>query len=487
MKKIKAFPLLALTSAMLFSLSSCNLFKSNKFKKTRIAVFADNQLSMNNGGNTQLSQPFLKNHLKLCKEKNVDVIMISGDLANNAFENCYAIFEDALKEIYGKNEENYPEFVCTMGNHEWYDENENVDKKAITLFNKHARIDTKTLRKRSETEAASQSKGNYTDYYKVINGIPFLSISGADSSGFITSFQKEEISGWLKEIKKLPSIKKGGPMFVGYHYALKGITYGTGQGSTEHSEAVIDLLKDFPQAIVFTGDTHFSGANERTINQVDFTNINLGSSSYSRHVSKSATMDKYTYYMNVSNSHQSKDVLIGDVADNFWKTPHIHIVDVNDKYETIINRYFSTSDPTAPTKLGLEWKIPAKVTKDQFIYTNERFQNKEWAQKMYGKDGLSWDLDAVMTFTNNSSGLTVNFPDVTDYNYCEHYKIRVETIGNEVKDYDYVSHYYKWEAEAHTYSFTINKEDLPEDEITGVKVMAYDFFDNPSINSLSSN
>ena len=76
----------------------------------------------------------------------------------------------------------------------------------------------------------------------------------------------------------------------------------------------------------------------------------------------------------------------------------------------------------------------------------------------------------------------MNFNDVTDYNYCEHYRVIVTSKDDETSKYDYVSHYYKWEDDSHSYSFLI--EDLTYDEIKKVEVYAYDFFDNVSINHL---
>ena len=116
MKKILLVSLLLLP----FSLSGCNKENEYVFKETTIAVFADNQLH----NNTPKYTGYLKNHLKLCKANNVDVIMIPGDLVNNAMSYQYTIFEDALKEVYGEDESSYPEFVYTMGNHEWYSADE---------------------------------------------------------------------------------------------------------------------------------------------------------------------------------------------------------------------------------------------------------------------------------------------------------------------------------------------------------------------------
>ena len=475
--------LLLLTSCLLSIFPAGCSKKTNpddELKETLIAVFADNQLATVSTRYTG----FLKNHLRLCKDKNVDVIMIPGDLVNNAVTDYYKIFENALVETYGDDESKYPEFVYTMGNHEWWDVNERKDPNAVKLYNRHARIDTKCLRRKTDMSPDENNRYTYGNFYKVVNGIPFFSISGENDSGLISSFLAEEIKEWLNEVDKLPSVKQGGPIFFSYHYAFPNITYSFGQGSVARSQELYDLIKNHPQIILFSGDTHFSGVNERTINQVDFTDINLGSSSYSRHVCRSVTMDRDDCFTNINSNGVGKDLLIGPVAENYDRTPHIHFVHVNERGNTIINRYFSSNNPEEARHLGLEWIIPAHSNKDNFAYTSARYENKEWANKMYGKDGLFWKENEIVTYSLLGNKLTVNFNDVTDYNYCEHYRILVTSYNDETTKYDYVSHYYKYESESHSYSFEMTTNYT---SIKKIEVYAYDFFDNISINHLETN
>lgn len=471
-------------SLLVFSISGCSS-KTETIKATKIAVFADNQITVGtSGGATAYSMPFLRNHLKLCKEQNVDVIMISGDLVNNAVAGYYQNVFEQFEDVYGTDESKYPEIVCTMGNHEWYtnESSEKLDHTAVETFMEYARIYTSSLRAKSTFNIAEQTSGIGTDYYKVINGIPFVSISGSNSSGMLTYPEEKELKQWFTDISEMDTVKNGCPIFVSYHYAIKDLTYTFGQGSTSNSESLDNILKKYPQVIVFSGDTHFPGANERTINQVDYTDINIGSSCYSRHTNRSGTMKSTECYYNIDNAGSGKDTLVGDVAVDYNRTPHIHIVEVDEKGNTTINRYFSNENPANPKHLSIEWKIPSGVKKSDFVYTNARFKDKSWANKMYGKDGLKWEDSSTCEYSYGGGTLDVSFPDVTDYNYCEHY--RVSVTADKTKDFDFVSHYYKWEDQAHEYNFEILEKDLPDGEIKEVKVTAYDFFDNPSINNL---
>lgn len=475
--------LLLLTSCLLSIFPAGCSKKTNpddELKETLIAVFADNQLATVSTRYTG----FLKNHLRLCKEKNVDVIMIPGDLVNNVVIDYYDIFENALVETYGDDESKYPEFIYTMGNHEWWTLDEKREPNAVKLYNKHARIQTDKLRRKTELKPDEKNNYTYGNFYKVINGIPFFSISGESDSSLISSFLEVEIKNWLKEVLDLPSVKKGGPIFFSYHYPFPEVTYSFGQGGVQHAQALYDILKDYPQVILFSGDTHFAGVNERAINQVDFTDINLGSSSYSRHVSRSVTMKSYEVFDNIKKSSGSKDLLEGPVAVGYDRTPHISFVKVDNDANTTISRYFSDAEPENAKHIGLDWNIPAFSSKDNFVYTSARYENKAWANKMYGKDGLSWKDNETVNYSLSGSKLSVSFNDVIDYNYCEHYRILVTSESDEVTRYDYVSHYYKYESEPHSYSFEMTTE---YSSIKKVEVYAYDFFDNASINHLETN
>lgn len=467
--------------ASLLAFSSCNN-NEEALKPTKVAVFADSQLTdKSTGGATQYSIPFFKNHLLLCKQENVDVIMIPGDLVNNAVKSFYDKVDEIIKDVYGEDESKYPEFVCSMGNHEWYtnESSEREDPHAISLFKKRARINSKNLRKTSDSYVASQSDTS-ANYYKVVNGIPFISVSCTNNSGLLMDQEVKELKDWLKEISNLKSVKIGGPIYVGYHYPIKDLTYSFGQGALIYSQTIDDILKDYPQVVLFTGDTHFAASNERTINQVNYTNINLGSSCYSRHVSYSPLMGKTECYYNTSGT--SKDSITGEVANNYNKTPHIHIIDIDKDGNAKYNRYFSTDDPTKPTKLGLEWEIRAGIKKDDFKYTSDRYFNKEWANLMYSRDGLTWNDDAHVTFTQGADESVVTFPDVIDYHYCEHYRVTIK--GDSEKHYDFVTNYYKWEENPHTNNFIIKNNDLPTGNNFSITVKAYDFFDNVSLNQL---
>ena len=457
----------------------------------KTAVFADIQLCAKengtdyyaNAGNTVHAYVALKNHFALCKEQGVDVIFMDGDIVNNAIEAYYQNFEDALVSVYGNDESQYPEIIYNMGNHEWWNLSEQAVANAVDLFNQHARIDTDALVRRTTVTYSLNSNSVLPTYYKVVKGIPFLVVSGENDAGYIGNTMKAEIASWLEEISNLESVRKGGPIYVAYHCALH-TTLTHGNGAFDQSYVLEELLADYPQAVVFTGDTHYSGVNERAINQVDFTAINIGSSSYSRMDKMSATMTEGEHFYNMKiKGGKTSDELLGDASYKHEYTPTIHIMNAYDNFNTTIDRYFSTEDAENPTHINKTWNIPRGTNKTNFQYTNDRFENSSAANDLYGANGVSWSNTAQVRFGVKEGKMTVIIPDTNEYHYTEHYKI--EVTGNTTKTYDVVGNYYIYNSEPGKLYFTLS--DLPAGNSYSIKVTAYDYFDNPSLNYLSSN
>lgn len=464
--------------------------------KQRTAVFADIQLCYSsqgtdengrytaNLGSTANAPLALRDHFALAKEQNVDVIFMVGDIANNAIPKYYEYYDSIFKGVYGNDPSKYPEIIWAMGNHEWWDYNENETANAVRLYNQYANIDSPYLVRKSSVPYYLDNSVTCPTYYKVVNGVPYIVISGENSRGEIGSTMQAELASWISEIKTLPSVVNGGPIYVAYHYPLHE-TLTHGKGASDKATVVENLFKNTPQAVIFTGDTHYSGVNERAINQVNYTTINIGSSSYSRMDTKSATMtgDEHFYNMRVSGAKIS-DILEGNAKYQTEYTPTIHIMDTMSDESTQINRYFSNVNPSDATKLGPTWTLPNNISKSKFTYTNARFNNTASAMELYGKTGLDWEDSDVVTFGVKDGKMTVRFLDPIDYHSCEHFKITVTSNTSASKVYDVVGTYYKYLPQRENNYYVLS--DLPSGSSYTVKVEAYDYFDNPSTNYLIS-
>lgn len=472
--------------------------------KLKFAVFADVQLcaaeagdgKAANLGETANAPLALEQHLRYIKSQGINVVLMDGDVTNQANENYYSYFESIVAKVYGSDNSAWPEFVWNMGNHEWWHGTTEKDPRtgepgnyvlpdgainSVGMFNSHARIESDNLVKRSAIKYATNVEDTLPSYYKVINGVPFLVISAVNSSGLITDELKAEINTWLGEIKQLESVKAGGPIFVQYHYPLAtSMTHG--QGSHEqNTTAIDDIFGNIPNAVIFTGDTHFPGNNERSINQVNYTTINLGTSSYSRMVDESAVIcDNYENVTGGNKGDGRGEIAQGNAGYKNAYTPNIQIVEVLSNNSTKINRYMTTENGSA-RKVGEQWTLKPTTSKSSFEYTNARFQNKNAALKLYGKEGVSWDEEEKVTFEVNEEEkqMTVHFNDPEEYHFVEHFDVKVNGVSH-----DFVSNYYKYLETPEENYYVI--ENLPIADSYNVEVTAYDFFDNPSLNKLTA-
>lgn len=460
---------------------------SNVSSKLKFAIFADIQLcndttisgaANENLGTTANAAAALESHFRFIKENNINVVLMNGDITNQANQYYYNNYGKILKKVYGDDLSKYPEFLWNMGNHEWWwgtSEKETGD--AVTLFKNHARISSDNLVAESKVKYSLNSTQTIPSYYKVINGVPFITISAESSAGNVGLDLENEIRDWLEEAKKLQLVISGGPIFVQYHYPLHtSMTHG--QAASDTCTTVEKIFENTPNAVVFTGDTHFAGINERSINQVNFTTINLGSSSYSRMVDSSAVV--CDDYYNVGGSGlKIDDKLIGNVKFKEAYTPTIQIVEIQTDNTFTIDRYFT--DVEGGRKVGEQWKFNKIKSTNDFTYTNSRFENKEAAKNLYGDEGLSWSNDDKLTFGVDvaKKRMTVHFPDVLKHHYVEHYLIDVNG-----QKYDVVSNYYKYPISREENYYILDNINISESY--NVTVTAYDFFDNPSLNILSS-
>lgn len=442
-------------------------------------TFADVQLVDSPVGTITNGPKALKDHLNYAKSIDADVLLMPGDIVNNADQSYYDRFWSIFKSVYGEDESQWPELIWTMGNHEWYDLSEKNASNAISMFKANAKIDTPNLVKMSQIASETNPGETVANYYKVVNGVPFVVISGDSVSMKVSAAQQAELISWLNEINELPSVKAGTPIYVAYHGPIEDVTF-FGQGASDESKAVDEVLKNYPNTIVFTGHTHYTNINERTINQVDYTAINLGSSSYSCMVNRSATSQPGDKYYNVGGSDQ--DAANGDVAFGYEYVQNLMVMKNYTDGSVNMDRYVTDTGAADARKVGITWNFPAGLSKDKFIYTNDRFQNQEWANTLYGKDGLVFHEDAEISFSVDGTEMMVYFDDVTDHNYAEHYRITVTADGVTSKTYDVMGNYYKYYEEAETYHFLL--ADIPAGTNYTVEVKAYDFFDNESLNSL---
>lgn len=197
---------------------------------------------------------------------NYEVISIVGDLTDCGVEEEYDEFNRILNS-------NIPdaEKIIAMGNHEYfegrfYKKPNHTDELFINRFV------TKT----------SMPKVYYD---KWVSGYHFICLGGEKS---ILSDEKigdraiisEEQYAWLKKvIAQKTDLRK--PIFIFLHQPIDCTVYGSEKWGGGLSDGKLyDLLKQYPQAILFSGHSHYTLNHPKTLYQDGFTMLNTGAIHY---------------------------------------------------------------------------------------------------------------------------------------------------------------------------------------------------------------
>ncbi len=161
-------------------------------------------------------------------------------------------------------------FKAVLGNHEFY----------FTRYNDGTCSDSRYSDTSVENTVANHLKysgDKALDEHVVINGYHFifLSMDKYDKNNGI--YYSDAKLDWLKEeLKKASAADETGlkPIFVFEHIGPSGAVIGTADKKLDA------ILKEYSQVVNFSGHSHTTLTDPRTINQINYTALNTGSLAY---------------------------------------------------------------------------------------------------------------------------------------------------------------------------------------------------------------
>ena len=329
--------------------------------------------------------------LKVLKKNNVNVIIIAGDTTDRGKIKNYMLFNKLYNSVY--DDRNKPVFISLMGNHDYFDP------------------------KLTET----QSQINFLHYIKaypnshyIINNYNFIIWSNDNND--LNEFAIKDFS-WIKikiEEARKKKYKEGDPIFVVTHIPPKNTVYGS--ESIWGSQAIFNVLKDYPEVICISGHSHYSLKNIKSIWQKEFTVINTQSISY----------------VDLDNIYQNA----GDIRETSGKNDSMGLIAHLSKENIIFDRIEFATEEIMEEK----WKIDFPIKISNFEYTFEK-RNKKIKPFFPDKS----EIKVLKKVVNNESKFYIEFKAASheDYIYC--YKIILKEINktDEIKEYYYYSDYYK--------------------------------------------
>jgi Icc-related predicted phosphoesterase len=288
----------------------------------KIGIISDLQLDKN--------EVFINNTyraLKVLKKNNVDVIIVAGDTTDKGKIENYILFNKIYNSVY--NDKHKPVFISLMGNHDFNDP--------------------------ELTEIQSQKNflyyiKSYPNSHYIINNYNFIIWSNDNNDH--NELAVKDFS-WIKstiEKARKNKNKEGDPIFVVTHIPPKNTVYGS--ESIWGSQAIFNVLKDYPEVISISGHSHYSLKNIKSIWQKEFTAINTQSISY---------VDLDDIYQN-----------LWDIRLSSAKNESMGLIAHLSKENVIFDRIEFVTEEIMEEK----WKIDFPIITSNFEYTFEKRNKK---------------------------------------------------------------------------------------------------------------
>jgi predicted phosphodiesterase len=351
------------------------------------------------------------------KTPKADAIFVVGDITNNGNSGQY----DQLLSVFG-NTDNVPEGMPVyfmMGNHDNYS-----GSGAASLY----------------MSKISQPLHQYI----IIKDYPFITVSetGSDQNDFNASAVKFLSDNLAKASADFP----GKPVFVFIHVPTVNTSYGScisgplpdGGWSTDKFKSTLDR---YPQAIVFSGHTHYPLGDPRSIHQDRFTAINTASTTY-------------------SEVEANVGLNIGTLPEKYDNITEGLIVTVIENGDVKLERW----DTYRNEEIHPDWLITAPHDGTHFTYANRT-----------GGTPPSFDADDAPTVENvASTTCSVSFPQATDDEVVHNYRVEIMDGNNVAARQTIFSGFYLNSSMPD--SLTVNIDGLSANTSYTAKVTAYDSY-----------
>jgi predicted phosphodiesterase len=389
--------------------------KKQKSELPRFAVISDTHFENNKGEGARVKVPKALKNL-LSKTPLVDAVFVVGDLTNRGkpeeYDQLISVFSDAA--------------IVPKGIEVYYIMGVNHDRSGQN--------DTGTY--------LSKVKQPLHQYVE-IKGYPFITISEGGGS---RNAHNDEASKFLSDNLADASLKyPGKPVFVFMHIPPLNTCYGSLQHEGWGTDVFLPVLNQYPQAIVFSGHSHFPLGDPRSIHQDKFTVINDGSTTYSE--------------------VEPKLLNIGIHPENYEYVTEGVIVNVIENGNVEIERW----DTYRNEEILPKWLVETPHDGSNFTYKNRNglpapvFPNKT--------------RPAVKHITNDS--ITVTFQQATDNEAVHHYIIEITDGEQIVASYKKFSQFYLNSQTPK--QLTVSFSGLPTGKKLTAQVKAVDSYNNQSV------
>lgn len=324
--------------------------------------------------------------------------MVAGDISHAGQIGAYDKFNIVFNDVF-TDSTTAPKKVMVMGNHDYLN----------------------GLHPEESQKRFCDSLGGTINTNVSVDGYHFIGVSNeaGDGNCVFTSTSTTWLRQQLEAAKKEDPNK---PIFVTFHQHILNTVYL----SDEWGNATLDsVLKDYPQAITFSGHSHAVLDDERSIYQKDYTCVGTCTLYYTELESGK---------VNGSVPPRANEIaqgLIGKVTDT--------AVDL-ERYDFHNDRQIKT-----------DWVVDYPVDKSKFKYTDARNDTRAAPTFASGSQ--------VTTSNVTKTSVTVSFNAATHGDFVQSYRIQAidKTTNTVKKNLLYFSDFYLGlQRMASTYSFQVS-------------------------------
>lgn len=349
----------------------------------KIAVLGDFQLKSNTAATVTDN---IKTALQNYKAKNVDVIMIPGDITDDASAAGYDKMWAAFDAVY-PDKATRPKIVSCMGNHDYWNGRFQTPQVPNDL---------------PAAKALYKAKmGVELNTHDVVKGYHFISISPEDDSthGLFTQASIDYLTAAIAQAEKEDPNK---PIFVMAHQHVRK-KVGDKETPTVYlsdewgNAALYDAMKDHPQIVFLSGHSHAPIDDERSIHQEDFTSLGTSSMNYLELEKGKVGGTKPVGYNQRSQSLYM-EVTPDEITIERW-----------DKGKKMGSRP--------------NWVIQQPATKAEFAYTNEKRNAARKAPEFASGAEIT-----VGDLTENTVAITL--PAATHDDFVHSYRVELKNKTN---------------------------------------------------------
>lgn len=348
--------------------------------KLRFGALSDLHIQCETGDHTWHGGPEVFEHaLRYFDEQKVDAVLIAGDLADLGLGKELMLVGQAWDKVFPDNraaDGRHVEKIFITGNHEFGALRWGINAIRARCGNDESEVRRQALMATVESWWEKAFHEPYAIFYhKNVKGYDFLSanwdkgkrltpdIPLGDAGKLYGQSFGVELKAWLdKNGAKLDPAK---PFFYQQHRTLWKTNYAD-WGWNHDNGLSTEVLSAYPNAVTFSGDTHFSLTDERSVWQGAFTALGTSSLRYCGEPYDSR--EQFSFENSDTRSRYKKELDPLKTTGNYrpGDSKQGMVVSVYDDFMVFERRDFQND-----CSLGDDWVMPLPVAKSSKPYAFE--------------------------------------------------------------------------------------------------------------------